>query len=90
MKKGYHLYFEGMVQGVGFRFRAYDLARRYKIKGWVANLIDGRVEIIAEADSDDLNSFLAALKSEFKPHIGDSRIEELSFSGQYKSFEIRS
>ena len=89
MRKGYHLYFEGMVQGVGFRFSAVSLARRYNIKGWAANLADGRVEIMAEGRIKDLEAFLSALKDEFKVNISDHQLEELPFRGEYKSFEMR-
>jgi len=83
-----HAYFSGMVQGVGFRFVAKDLAFRYKVKGWVKNLADGRVEITAQARQKDLNGFLEDLRAEFKNHIADSQIEELSPSREYESFKI--
>ncbi|MCU9612360.1 acylphosphatase [Caldibacillus lycopersici] len=35
----------GRVQGVGFRYTVYQLAKEYEIKGWVRNLENGMVEI---------------------------------------------
>ena len=45
MKVRKHFYFSGWVQGVGFRFKATYLARKYGLTGWVRNLSDGRVEM---------------------------------------------
>ena len=38
-----HVFFEGRVQGVGFRWTVKNLARGYDVIGWVKNLPDGRV-----------------------------------------------
>ena len=48
----------GQVQGVGFRYAASDAARAMELKGWVRNLIDGKVEILAEGDSDSITQFI--------------------------------
>jgi acylphosphatase len=44
----------GRVQGVGYRFFAEDAARREGVHGFVRNLPDGRVEVVAEADAEAL------------------------------------
>ena len=38
---GKHLIFVGRVQGVGFRFTAYNVAKRYQLTGMVRNVPDG-------------------------------------------------
>ena len=53
---------DGRVQGVGFRYYVADGARQHNIKGHVRNLPDGRVEIDAEGESENLNHFLAICK----------------------------
>jgi acylphosphatase len=50
----------GMVQGVGYRYFARQLAQRLAIAGYVKNLRDGRVEVYAIAAP----SALAALREE--------------------------
>ena len=56
----------GIVQGVGFRPFVYNLARRFRLAGWVAN--DGRGVIIeAEGEDADLAGFLAAVRAEAPP-----------------------
>jgi acylphosphatase len=88
-EKAYHLYFEGRVQGVGFRFTARHLANKNNIKGWVMNLPDGRVELVAEGLSSDLDNFLEELKNTFRGYITNFKLEELPISKKYKNFEIR-
>lgn len=49
---------EGRVQGIGFRYRACDEARRLGLCGWVRNLADGRVELEAEGPEDVLKQLI--------------------------------
>ncbi|MDF0591902.1 acylphosphatase [Candidatus Methanocrinis natronophilus] len=52
----------GRVQKVGYRSKVIALARDMGITGWVGNLPDGRVEVVAEADAAALDRFASALK----------------------------
>ena len=47
----------GRVQGVGFRFFTEAAAAREGLHGWVRNLPDNRVEIVAEGDAEALQRF---------------------------------
>ncbi len=49
-----HLFISGFVQGVCFRFYTRDKAMELGLVGWVRNLHDGRVEVVAEGPSDKL------------------------------------
>ena len=89
MVKGYEIIFSGVVQGVGFRFSARNLAMRYKLKGWVMNLSDGRVKLLAQGQREDLDSFLHDLKDEFKRYIEDCVLQEREASGDCKDFQIK-
>jgi acylphosphatase len=89
MKKGVHLIVSGMVQGVGFRYYVHHAARRHYLKGWVKNLADGRVETMAEGDEFELRAFVDEIKkgSRFS-RVDDVEVEWLSFSNQFRSFNI--
>lgn len=82
------MFFSGLVQGVGFRFKALDLAKQHNLKGWVKNLEDGRVEILAQGLEKDLNLFLDSLNREFKPGIADCQVEESENSKDLSGFKI--
>ncbi|MDD5613948.1 MAG: acylphosphatase [Candidatus Omnitrophica bacterium] len=59
MVKRVRVYYSGRVQGVGFRFTAERIALEMgNIFGWVKNLQDGRVEVVAEAEEEKLKMFL--------------------------------
>lgn len=62
MKARLHAYISGRVQGVAFRFFAQHEARGLGLTGWVSNLYDGRVEVVAEGEREQLEQFLAELK----------------------------
>ena len=57
------LFFSGRVQGVGFRYSTNEIAKRFAVKGIVENCGDGRVKIVVEADSHEIDRFIEALKS---------------------------
>ena len=63
------VHFSGRVQGVGFRFTCQSLARGHGVAGFVRNLPDGRVELVAEGEPIELESFLAAIQLEMGSYI---------------------
>lgn len=58
----YHIVVKGRVQGVGFRFFTDGVAQRLGISGWVRNLPNGDVEILARLPEDRKTRFLAEIR----------------------------
>lgn len=63
------VYYSGNVQGVGFRATAAAIARRHAVRGWVRNLSDGRVELLADGESSVVDAFLAEVRDRMARHI---------------------
>jgi len=64
-----HVTYSGHVQGVGFRYTARSIARGYDVTGYVRNLPDGRVELVAAGSSDELDHFLGELAEQMSANI---------------------
>jgi acylphosphatase len=58
----YHIFVSGRVQGVGYRRFAQKEAQSRRIYGWTRNLLDGRVEIIAQGEEKSLDEYCESLK----------------------------
>ncbi|HOK81120.1 MAG TPA: acylphosphatase [bacterium] len=85
----WHYYISGEVQGVGFRWYATSIAKELGVNGWVKNLRDGRVEIIAEAEPDILESFTEKMKKSYLGlNIHYINIEKEKATGEFKDFKI--
>jgi acylphosphatase len=72
-----HVYYSGAVQGVGFRYAARRLARDAGLTGFVKNLSDGRVELVAEGHAAAVDRYLADLAEAMQEYIrGVEAIDE--------------
>ena len=90
MLRRIHVFVSGRVQGVAFRWVTEDIAQNLGVLGWVRNLRDGRVEVMAEGEEGTLNQFI-----EFLQHgprhakVSDIHIEWVEYKGEFNTFEIR-
>ena len=79
----------GEVQGVGYRFFAQRVAARHQVVGYVRNLADGRVEVVAEGALESIEEFKHDLAAGPESgHVG--QVEELNLepTNLYVSFRI--
>jgi acylphosphatase len=80
----------GRVQGVGFRWFTHDTAAREGVHGWVRNLADGRVEVVAEGDAASVDRLEAAVRrGPGSARVEQGDVEELAPTGRPAGFEIR-
>ena len=81
--------YSGHVQGVGFRYTAKAAARGYEVTGTVRNLPDGRVELIAEGQRDELEAFRQGVRDAGLDHfIRDETVTWSEAQGGFCGFEI--
>jgi len=81
----------GVVQGVGFRYFVCRQALTLSLRGWVRNLPDGRVEVVADGPSERVSALEEAV-SQGPPHAQVSQVEKSDISDDmsyHKTFEIR-
>jgi acylphosphatase len=81
---------KGRVQGVGFRYHVLQLAREMGITGYVRNLWDGSVEVVAEGDKVKLDRLLAYLQvGPRSAWVREVTTNWQAASGEFHSFEVR-
>jgi acylphosphatase len=85
---GVMVHYAGDVQGVGFRATAAWLAEKYPVTGWVKNLYDGRVQLLAEGPESAVRAFLADVRARFRHNIAGEQTEERTPSGTLSGFRI--
>jgi len=83
-----HIIFKGRVQGIGFRFTAFRVATRHQISGFVRNLPDGTVEMIAQGNADDITDCIQDIEKSFEGYLRDTTIREIPADPQYRDFKI--
>ncbi len=85
-----HATIQGNVQGVGFRHFTRQTAQEQGLTGWVRNLRDGRVEVMAEGEHENLNQLLLRLrKGPISADVNDIDYEFKEAQGEFTAFRVR-
>ena len=80
--------FSGRVQGVGFRFTAYNIANRCQLKGYVRNMPDGSVEMLAQGSLEDIDDCVRNIKESFAAYIKETTLDPIPPDPQHTTFKI--
>lgn len=80
--------YSGRVQGVGFRYTTQRLAGNYTVGGYVKNLPNGDVELVAEGPADQVDAFLDAIARRMEDHIKHASVQDATTAG-YGDFSVR-
>lgn len=83
------VHYWGQVQGVGFRYTAIGIAQGFAVAGFVRNLPDGRVELLAEGESGEVQRFLEAIRRRMAENIESHQESDETVQGR-TGFTIRS
>jgi acylphosphatase len=84
------VFYEGHVQGVGFRFTVRHIAKGFDVTGWVRNLPDGRVELRVTGEEDEVRAFVHRIAdSELHSLIRKQTENKLNEPVAARGFDIR-
>ncbi|MFP4482740.1 MAG: acylphosphatase [Thermovirgaceae bacterium] len=80
----------GIVQGVGFRWRALQKAGELSLKGWIRNRPDGDVDALLQGDAEKIRKMIDWME-QGPPHAIVRGIEAQWKDAEslYEDFEIR-
>jgi acylphosphatase len=88
-RKRMQVFYDGKVQGVGFRYSVKSVAAGFEVRGTVRNLFDGRVEMVAEGPQDELDAFREAIRESGLGHF--IKKEDVNWGedkNEFRGFEI--
>lgn len=90
MEKGrIHIIISGRVQGVFFRDFTRQQAKSLGLRGWVRNLANGDVEVIAEGEKDKLEALIRVVKiGPPYAQVDNCQIEWSEFQNEFSDFRI--
>jgi acylphosphatase len=80
--------FSGRVQGVGFRFTALNIANRCELKGYVRNIPEGDVEMVAQGLAEMIDECIRDLQDSFVGSVSHIDIEEATPDPKFTDFKI--
>ena len=91
MKVRAHIYISGRVQGVFFRSETRYEAKKRRVKGWVRNLPDGRLEAVFEGEEESVKELVEFCKrGPSGARVTGIDVNWENYTGESKDFEIRS
>jgi acylphosphatase len=90
MAKSLHCLVSGKVQGVNFRSWVKGQAENLGLKGWVRNLDDGRVEVLAQGSDEALQTLKGKLASgSTMSRVDNVETKWMDYDKEYAAFELR-
>ena len=88
--KQIHIFVTGRVQGVFFRQSTKVMAIKNNAKGWVRNLDDGRVEIVAQGETQDIDNLAHWCKTgPANSRVDEFELSEENVTDEFENFEVR-
>lgn len=83
------VFFQGHVQGVGFRYQTRQVAQGFEVAGFVRNLPDGRVQLEAEGAEAEVAEFIAAVETQLEGYIRRVERHAARRPPQFRGFAIQ-
>lgn len=82
------LFYSGAVQGIGFRATTFRLLRGLRLSGYVRNLPDGRVELLMEGESAELDRAEGLVMEALRRNIRTVAQSTEPATGEHGDFRI--
>jgi len=90
MKARAHVWVEGCVQGVFFRYETSKVARNFNVNGWVRNLPDSRVEAVFEGEKENVEEMVEfCRRGPPGAQVNDVEVKWEAYRGEFSGFEIK-
>jgi len=90
MKKRIHIIVSGRVQGVFYRLSAKRQAKILNLTGWIKNKENGKVEIIAEGEEENLRKLILwCRRGPLIARVEDIKTEWKEYKGEFEYFSVR-
>jgi acylphosphatase len=83
------VHYRGHLQGVGFRYTVRHIAGQRRVTGFVRNLSDGRVHMVAEGERGELNGLLDEVALRMANYIREVTVDVTTATGEFATFDIR-
>ena len=84
------VFISGKVQGVGFRAFTQEQAQRLKLTGFVRNLADGRVELVAEGAAGGIEKLIEQVKhGPPSARVDGFDCKDETLGGEFERFEVK-
>lgn len=84
-----HILFEGLVQGVGFRYKISQLAGYYGLTGWVRNEYDGTVSAELQGRIEELDAVILCLSQDRYIRLDSIIRKKIRVETEEHGFSIR-
>ncbi|MEC9435755.1 MAG: acylphosphatase [Thermoproteota archaeon] len=88
--KQIHIFVTGRVQGVFFRQSTRVIAIKNNVNGWVRNLDDGKVEIVAQGETNNVDNLADWCKTgPANSRVDEFELKEESITEEFENFEVK-
>ena len=88
-QKRVHIFASGRVQGVYYRQLTLKHASELGVKGWVKNLLDGKVEAVFEGESEAVNKLVELCrKGPSFARVDHLEIDEEVYKNEFETFRV--
>jgi len=88
--KRIHLWVSGIVQGVAFRYFAKRKSGELGVTGWVKNIPNGKVEIVAEGKAWQVRELVESIRiGPPSATVTGIEIKEELYKNEFDQFEVR-